>query len=1162
MRLSEINLENYETLEELCVAIESRTEIPDDDTRNCIRYQLFKRWHDENGFSWEDAEFVRACRFDVDCFKSEKELKSYESQTIQEVTNYRKQREQKNINNDEYIKKSVRDLKKQAKKLKKVKGARISREDLRNIAKMQYEKESEICAAIATADKTLTRKLKRAFIQARGDDDVLDNSEITSLMEIYIEEHRTAERLVKEVILNEGDIYDRADLEKRAEEYIANDGLEARTTLLTTGEEFAEKADAYIEKNQKKIFLWAMFGITISNLIILIVRYIMCIMQLDRVVLSTNPIYMFGMAFISIATWVLLTTQDYFNFYNRKWKMLIIVCINISATFIQVLYTMTWDHLVVNIFKIKTNDLFTPNMVLSLARIAVVVAIILGGIIAYKMINPFITASEVKEKILSFKLSHVVDERENKEYKYDFIVIRDLLKGSIIPVKENDLFTHLLMIGASGTGKTSSVYLPQIIANIERKIKNLDLQQQEVLKLVRAGYVEIIKPFNKGKFNRSNFAVVNPAKQKDFDNIFKKYEDCGITVVAPNNSLNEDILKYTSGRGIWVYNLDPTKKKATHKYEKLVGMNPFYMPPRFHEIKVGDADAEEERNIYIAEAANNFADTLTAINELNGTGDQYFTDVNTTVTNAVATVLMLDASIRNIQITIEDVYNCIVDYSLLTPVVNNIKKHFDIKYQAEIEDKKKKPARPVSTRNNDLVGLDEGDGSNNNTENTQVHHVLADSDRKNPYLQTIITVESRLQKGSKMDEHAEGLRNLLGKLLQDPRVKRVLVTNREIIDFNTILAENAITLVNTALDIGKNTSTCFGQLFILSFNTAVLRRPKNTRTPHFFYEDETARYLSDTIDTMITLYRQYRVACMFALQSLEQVESVKKLAYLKNVLLSAGTIITFGRASYQDAQQISELSGQVKYLMAQNTVSRTAITASNASSSFSTRTTPDQKNYLESNDIRARDFQECTIITTDNGRVMPGRLAKVFFVPKEIIDAESPAQIKRREEWEKVWTAHYPLLEDTMTPSPDNMTSPDIFLETAKELQRRSQQSVTIERDPSETHIFSSLMQPKGAETMSAILNADSTKYENVSQNDMQGQIEIDNEWDDEDFAVEEDDDFGIVYEELQSSDKSISITVPSSIPGSDSSVPDRKVQAASGIDTQRLEQRLQQLRK
>jgi hypothetical protein len=251
---------------------------------------------------------------------------------------------------------------------------------------------------------------------------------------------------------------------------------------------------------------------------------------------------------------------------------------------------------------------------------------------------------------------------------------------------------------------------------------------------------------------------------------------------------------------------------------------------------------------------------------------------------------------------------------------------------------------------------------------------------------------------------------------------------------------------------------------------------------------------------------------MFALQSLEQVDAVKKLAYLKNVLLSAGTIITFGRASYEDAKQISELSGQVKYLMEQNTASRTALTAENASSTFSTRTTPDQKNYLESNDIRARDFQECTIITTDGGRVMPGRLAKVNFVPKEIIETTCREQIERQRKWEQIWRFYSPLTEEKVRVTEESTRSSEKTIQTAEHLRSLISQSVTRETDDYEVQSFIASRHTKSEESLKYNLNTGNAQKQELTMAEMmKGVYAKYDEDEDEDMDYEDDDEYGIV---------------------------------------------------
>lgn len=1101
MKISEINLENYESLEELCLSIESHIKTNTEEERNKLRWQLFNHWHNENGFTTEDEEWIRTCNFDVDMFETDSEWKKKEKKIKENQKDFRKERDLVAKEKEEYIIKNL----KNNEKIKKIKGHKVSNDELKEIIKVQHKIDEEIGTFLVKAEKSLRRKDKDITI--------------------------TAELLVKEIYINEGRSNipcTEEELFKRADEYIENDGTDVRTLLKVSSEEFAKKADAYIEKNQQKLIAWLLIGLTVFNLALIVIRFIICMVTLDRVVVSNNTFYIFTSIIISAAAWVYMTTQDYFNFRNRKWNILMLVIANDIATILQIVYTFTWDTLIVNIFKIPLNDLFTQNMVLSLARIVEALAIGLGIVVLYKIVKPFVGTDEVKDKILSFKLKHVVDTRENKEYKYDFNQLQDLNTGKRIAVKAHDLYTHVLLIGASGTGKTSSIFIPQIVENIRKKMKNLEMQQREVLKMVQKGMVEITRPFNKNKFGKQYFKVTSPEYQKQFDEIFSTYQECGITVVAPNNSMNEDILAYTSGRGIWINNLDPTKKKATHPYERLVGMNPFYVPPKFSEIEVGDDDAEEDRTIYIAENANNFADALTAINELNGAGDQYFTDVNTTVTSAVSTMLMLNASINNTQVTIDDVYNCIVDFNLLAPIVNNIKHHFNIKYVNKTEDNKKGNQKTNPQIKTALPGMADQQKKDADAEaeekriENEIYSQLSDEDKKNPYIQTIITVESRLQKGGRMDEHAEGLRNLISKLLQDPRVKRVLVTNKDIIDFNEILADNAITVVNTALEFGKNTSTCFGQLFLLNFNSAVLRRPKSTRTPHFLYEDETARYLSDTIDTMVTLYRQYCVSCMFALQSLDQVKKVPQLAYLRDTLLSAGTIITFGRASYTDSKTISDLGGQERYNMVQKTTSRSSIFSTNASSSFSERVTPDQKNYVDPQDVRYRDFQECTILTADEGNVLPARLAKASFVPKEVLYGKEQPQIEQNNAWADIWRSRYPLIEDVMPINAETTVSSSASLDAAELLRNNSQQSLTIIREGVEKQAHASQLAIKKTSTLGELLNAERHRYLDLHEEDIKRQIEEhakeweeDEDWDFEEEVYEED--LGFAEESLQS---------------------------------------------
>lgn len=1075
--VDEIETGEFESLEEYVRYVESKANIPNSDTKKRTRLELklIQKWHDTYGFTVEDEEYVMACSYDVESFIDEKNKR--------EIKEYRREREKIISEKDDY----AGDLYKSVRK----KNRHLDKKTLKLKAQEEHDREQTIYACMYRTYKYLMRENEKL--------ETIHADIIPITAELLAEK-------TQKMYASELKMINIAQIVECAKTYLSDvnqNGMPSNIALSVTTEDLLRRLDAFLEKKQQKIIAWSLVGITAFNLLLLIIRFIVCLITLDRVVVSNNEIYIAASIILSAVAFIYATTQDYFNFYNVKWRIFVMVLINDAATLLQLLYTVLWNTLVVAVFKIKPNDMFTPDMVVMLARILVCAGMVMGVITEYKLIHPFVTVDEAKEKILAFKLRHIVDNRENKDYKYDFCVVYDLKTGKPIIVKEHDLYTHALLLGASGTGKTSSIYMRQIIENIRKRRKNRDMQQREVLKMVKTGEVIVTQAFTRDTFGRQYFKPLTADAARRLDKIFEDYQQCGITAVAPNNSMNEDTLDYTSGIGEWVNNIDPSKKKPTHPYERLVGMNPFYMPPRFHAIKPGDEDAEEDRTVYIAEAANNFADALTAINELNGSSDAYFTDVNTTVTSAIVTILMLDASIKDIQITIEDVYACIQDFDLISAHISDIKRHFNIKHEAKSVDPKNNRGRsnPISTPP-DTDDDEEAKAAREDESRAQMYQQLSDEDKKNPYIQTIITCDSHLQKGSTMDIHAAGLRNLIRKLLQDPRVKRILVSNKDIIDFNEILENNEITVVNTALEFGKNTSTCFGQLFLLNFNTAVLRRKRHTRTPHYLFEDETARYLSDIIDTMVTLYRQYCVSCMFALQSLDQVKKVPHLAYLKDTLLSAGMIIEFGRASNDDAKIISEMGGQVRYDMVQKTESHTSLLSENASSSFSERTTPNQKNYVDPHDVRYRDFQELTMLYTDGGNVMPARLGKAIFVPKEVLKKVDQKQIDYSDTWRQIWKNRYPLTEEVVNISPDTTISPKNTQDTAAMLLNRSSMSAEITyNDVIEASVNRD--NTYNVKDLSDVLNTDRNNVQPINEESILDRVRDDDDEDDIVFSDE-----------------------------------------------------------
>ena len=77
-----------------------------------------------------------------------------------------------------------------------------------------------------------------------------------------------------------------------------------------------------------------------------------------------------------------------------------------------------------------------------------------------------------------------------------------------------------------------------------------------------------------------------------------------MTIIAPNASLVIEIIKIMRARGFRVNVLDPVGDYSMYDNASMVGINPFYVPLGL---------SEEERVIYISQAASVFAEVLPSV---------------------------------------------------------------------------------------------------------------------------------------------------------------------------------------------------------------------------------------------------------------------------------------------------------------------------------------------------------------------------------------------------------------------------------------------------------------------------------------------------------------------------------------------------------------------
>ena len=722
----------------------------------------------------------------------------------------------------------------------------------------------------------------------------------------------------------------------------------------------------------------------IFHVFLIIIRYIICYVNLHKVIINNSIIYIVIATIAPYIIWTLCTDTVFWQYHNRKRYLFKIVLLNSILTLMQPIYTYIRNSTIEKLITIQLNKLLTKGMVLLLVYALILLEMSLILILLYKTIWTTLNNEVVQRRIALFKISHIVDTRVNKESKYDLDIIKDLETGVNIKIKENDRYVHILVNGSSGTGKTSSVFQPSILCDMRVKVRNSELRQEAYHQMVTSGQACY---YDKGpEFDEKMIQAISNS-ENDLSDIKKRiieikniYPDCGMTIIAPNASLIEDIIRLGAAHGLCVNVIDPVNRYDMYSYSLMVGMNPFF---------VSFDLPEEERVIQISNAANVFADVLIATNQMGGESDVYFTDIALSVSMNIATAIMLAKNIRHEQADILDVQECINNFNKLNEYVSEIELHYNIKVDTPTPMTKAKLVQQITADSLNSREYGKGEG------------LIRNRARQNPYYQQLLFIKQELlgPGAEKMYDQARGLRNLINKLLLDPRIKSLLAAKDEVrLNFDEILSHNRITVVNTAIELGAAISTAFGLFFILTHKVSVLRRKKDTRTPHFLWIDEASQYMHPCYEDMIALYRQYRVAVVLAVQSSTQTEKNKATAYLKNVIMGAGTHIVFGRLAPDEMELYSKMAGINRQDVAQKSVTETSLLSSNPSYSTQERYTPTLVNNLEGSDIRLLDFQEISLFTIDNGRVLPGRLGKVFFLKD---DAFSPVPIKRFD-WESI----------------------------------------------------------------------------------------------------------------------------------------------------------------
>lgn len=450
-----------------------------------------------------------------------------------------------------------------------------------------------------------------------------------------------------------------------------------------------------------------------------------------------------------------------------------------------------------------------------------------------------------------------IDLSNNKEgwgpYTCEMLLCKDSESGKLIKTPETRRFEASLIVGVSGSGKTSMMFEPMIARDFEKKFFFRETAKEMGYSALRTGLATLSVPYSNEYLNQNfnlNMLTVKPGKEKIYKAFLSKmiissnnneytYKNLGLTYMAPDYESIAKMKDVADCFGLKYYVIDPNDRES-------IGFNPFaYDDP----MKVSISVSSILQTLFIT-------DLHSATGVMNANNTQ--------------------VQARNEQA----LQNLIILLKVAYPILNN----------------------------NDLPNLEDLLDLMNDFEKVEIFcKVLLDNPELTEkykiqlqYFRNNFFKDAELRKST--FENLASISAQIEQLLRHDGVKEILCRRNNNINYEDILKNGDIVFICTRRgDLGDHLHKGFGLFFLLSMKYAVLTRPgtEKTRLPYFLYVDEFHPFIcKETVD-IYTLYRKYRVGLIISAQNLRQLGEDKSM-HRQTILANCTTKIVFGNNTPED----------------------------------------------------------------------------------------------------------------------------------------------------------------------------------------------------------------------------------------------------------------------
>lgn len=435
----------------------------------------------------------------------------------------------------------------------------------------------------------------------------------------------------------------------------------------------------------------------------------------------------------------------------------------------------------------------------------------------------------------------------------------DYRNGKTVKITEKKRFESTLVVGVSGSGKTSLIFEPMIARDINKKFQYRETAKELAFVTLKTGISTMKCPYDNDYINNNfNLNMIQPkeSKVKIFQSYMKKmiynvsssgvvYRNLGITYISPDYESTSHILDIAKAHRIGVNLVDPKNPDSP-------GLNPF--------------------------AYDDPMQTAVAISTvLKGIANDSGKSVDIAYENTYSYQV-----IENLSILLKEMYPRMHDGELptLEDMLSMLNDFNLVEYMCKELVKDEELAKKYS--------------------------VLVSYFKKNFY--------SNGAGRENTEKYVYGASTILDNILRYPGIRNILCNRTNNINFDDALANGAVTLMCTRRgDLGANAHKAFGLFFILSMQYSVLRRPgnENTRIPHFLYIDEFPDFICEPTESIFTMYRKYRIGTVISAQNLDQFNVFDK-RYRNTIIANCANKIVFGNNTPEDNEWWSKEIGEEK----------------------------------------------------------------------------------------------------------------------------------------------------------------------------------------------------------------------------------------------------------